>query len=143
MTRLKRHARIAMLILSGLTIFVFALVVGVKTMFALGPNRTLAQVLPPNIDELIEESAGDMGKLQSLILSQSDGRYALRIEEMNVFLEIGDDGELWLRVPVMFESDLYNVAQHCWRRWGRSWNGFLFYKLPGQWWRFGSQVCAR
>jgi hypothetical protein len=138
-----RFLRILFWVLVGIAVVCFALYVALNTMNWLETNKRLAQVLPPNVNELIEQSAGDGEILLSLILEVDDGRYALKMEELYVFSRIDEERVLWLGVPFLFESDYYNVSQRCWKRWGRSWGGLLFYKLPGQWWRFGSQVCAR
>jgi hypothetical protein len=143
MTDVLRFIRILFWILVGIAVVCFALYVALNTLNRLETNKRLGKVLPPNVNELIEQSGGDGEILLSLILDSDDGRYALKMEELYVFSKIDEDRVLWLGVPFLFESDYYNVSQSCWKRWGDSWNGLLFYKLPGQWWRFGSQVCPR
>jgi hypothetical protein len=143
MTQRQRHVRTFAIFLCSAILLVFALVVALNTLLGLDQNRLLHQVIPPDIDVLIKESAGDNEKLLSLILSHEDSKYGVKREELAaVFLTRESEG-LWLQMPDGFETNWYDVTQRCWD-WGRVFYiPWSFYKLPGQWWRFGSQVCAR
>jgi hypothetical protein len=143
MTDILHSLRILFWILVGIAVVCFALYVALNTLNRLEANKRLGQVLPPNLNELIEQSGGNGEILLSLILDADDGRYALKMDELFIFPNVDENRDLWLEVPFRLDSDYYNVSQHCWERWRRSWGGLLFYKLPGQWWRFGSQVCPR